>query len=105
MIRRPPRSTLFPYTTLFRSAPLNPSYKVEEFRFYLEDAGAKAVIVAPGDHPAREAARQLQIPVWECFVSGEGRVASGEAKVEVKREKSEHTPPTSSLTTHHSPLT
>src|SRR5256885_10481217 len=24
MIRRPPRSTLFPYTTLFRSAPLPP---------------------------------------------------------------------------------
>src|SRR2546430_12186839 len=24
MIRRPPRSTLFPYTTLFRSAPLAP---------------------------------------------------------------------------------
>src|SRR4029434_11354059 len=23
MIRRPPRSTLFPYTTLFRSTPLN----------------------------------------------------------------------------------
>src|SRR2546427_8415222 len=23
MIRRPPRSTLFPYTTLFRSGPLN----------------------------------------------------------------------------------
>src|SRR2546422_4773495 len=26
MIRRPPRSTLFPYTTLFRSLPLIPSY-------------------------------------------------------------------------------
>src|SRR3989442_10415504 len=25
MIRRPPRSTLFPYTTLFRSAPKSPS--------------------------------------------------------------------------------
>src|SRR3712207_7986954 len=25
MIRRPPRSTLFPYTTLFRSAPGSPS--------------------------------------------------------------------------------
>src|SRR2546429_6069954 len=25
MIRRPPRSTLFPYTTLFRSAPADPS--------------------------------------------------------------------------------
>src|SRR2546426_9351012 len=24
MIRRPPRSTLFPYTTLFRSAPVRP---------------------------------------------------------------------------------
>src|SRR5258706_7343226 len=25
MIRRPPRSTLFPYTTLFRSTPQNPT--------------------------------------------------------------------------------
>src|SRR2546426_8372754 len=25
MIRRPPRSTLFPYTTLFRSIPIDPS--------------------------------------------------------------------------------
>src|SRR5262245_1870116 len=47
------------------AAPLNPGYKVEEFRFYLEDSGAKVIIVPPGDHPAREAARQLQIPIWE----------------------------------------
>src|SRR3989442_12616499 len=26
MIRRPPRSTLFPYTTLFRSLPTDPVY-------------------------------------------------------------------------------
>src|SRR4051795_13774665 len=26
MIRRPPRSTLFPYTTLFRSLPLHPGH-------------------------------------------------------------------------------
>src|SRR3712207_8384641 len=26
MIRRPPRSTLFPYTTLFRSDPVGPSF-------------------------------------------------------------------------------
>src|SRR5919206_3103257 len=56
------------------AAPLNPGYKVEEFRFYLEDAGAKAVVVSPGDHPAREAARQLEIPVWECGLNGSGRV-------------------------------
>jgi acyl-CoA synthetase (AMP-forming)/AMP-acid ligase II len=56
------------------AAPLNPGYKVEEFRFYLEDAGAKAVVVAPGDHPAREAARQLQIPIWECGLDAQARV-------------------------------
>src|SRR3712207_8835433 len=28
MIRRPPRSTLFPYTTLFRSFPLVPAWSV-----------------------------------------------------------------------------
>ena len=56
------------------AAPLNPGYKVEEFRFYMEDAGAKAVIVAPGDHPAREAARQLGIAVWHCALGAEGRV-------------------------------
>src|SRR5262245_18304100 len=28
------------------AAPLNPGYKVEDFRFYLEDAGARAVIVS-----------------------------------------------------------
>src|SRR5262245_43970745 len=56
------------------AAPLNPGYKVEEFRFYLEDAGARAVVVAPGDHPAREAARQLQIPIWECGLDSQGKV-------------------------------
>jgi acyl-CoA synthetase (AMP-forming)/AMP-acid ligase II len=56
------------------AAPLNPGYKVEEFRFYLEDAGARAIVVPPGDHPAREAARQLQIPIWECGLDAQGRV-------------------------------
>src|ERR1039457_7482915 len=28
MIRRPPRSTLFPYTTLFRSLALDPKYAI-----------------------------------------------------------------------------
>src|SRR3712207_7019066 len=35
MIRRPPRSTLFPYTTLFRSRPLEvPPPKGEHTRFH-----------------------------------------------------------------------
>src|SRR2546427_10565155 len=32
MIRRPPRSTLFPYTTLFRSRPDDPNRKLPCFR-------------------------------------------------------------------------
>src|SRR3712207_7277785 len=32
MIRRPPRSTLFPYTTLFRASTAHPGREVEERR-------------------------------------------------------------------------
>src|SRR5947208_12375055 len=37
MIRRPPRSTLFPYTTLFRSAPL-PRSSTNGIRFFFASA-------------------------------------------------------------------
>src|SRR2546427_9334827 len=37
MIRRPPRSTLFPYTTLFRSAPLAGDHIVVEHDQPLQD--------------------------------------------------------------------
>src|SRR2546429_8626477 len=41
MIRRPPRSTLFPYTTLFRSLRyLVPFGKVEDVLTYLRDAAS-----------------------------------------------------------------
>src|SRR5258707_5146222 len=36
MIRRPPRSTLFPYTTLFRSEPVTPAFKQNEVRNLVE---------------------------------------------------------------------
>src|SRR6266404_525468 len=55
-------------TTAVRAivAPLNPAYKAEEFRFYLEDAGARAIIAPPGEQPARQAAAELKLPVWEA---------------------------------------
>src|SRR5262249_34830077 len=31
------------------AAPLNPAYKYDEFKFYLEDTRARAVILPPGD--------------------------------------------------------
>src|SRR5215470_12410752 len=38
------------------AAPLNPSYKREEFAFYLEDTRARALLVPPGEFlAAREA--------------------------------------------------
>jgi oxalate---CoA ligase len=56
------------------AAPLNSAYKTEEFRFYMEDAAAQAVIVPPGAHPAREAAVQLNLPVWEARLDAGGGV-------------------------------
>lgn len=59
-------------------APLNPAYTAAEFRFYLEDLGARALVTADGTSPAAvEAARELGIPVrWFQAVpevAGEGR--------------------------------
>ncbi len=59
------------------AAPLNPAYKVEEYKFYMEDAGARAVIVPPGEHPARTAAAELNIPRWEASLDAHGRVCLG----------------------------
>ena len=43
------------------TAPLNPAYRGEEFRFYLEDLNAKALLVLAGsDSPAIEVARSPQ---------------------------------------------
>jgi acyl-CoA synthetase (AMP-forming)/AMP-acid ligase II len=56
------------------AAPLNPAYKVEEFRFYLEDIGARAVIVPPGDHPVRSVAHELGLPIWTASRNPQGHV-------------------------------
>ena len=46
------------------SAPLNPSYKADEFEFYLKDLNAKLLIVAEGaDSPAIGVAEKLGVAV------------------------------------------
>ena len=46
------------------AAPLNPTYKAEEFEFYLTDLGAKLLVVAAGkDSPAIGVAEKLGIPI------------------------------------------
>ena len=47
-------------------APLNPSYRREEFEFYLDDLEVRAVVVSRDlDSPVRGAARARGIPVFE----------------------------------------
>jgi len=53
------------------TAPLNPAYRAEEYRFYLEDLDAKALLVMAGSgSPAIEVAQSLGVPVYELEVAG-----------------------------------
>jgi oxalate---CoA ligase len=48
------------------AAPLNPAFKAEEFKFYLADLNARAVVVMNGvDTPVRQAAADQEIPLLE----------------------------------------
>ena len=50
------------------AAPLNPSYKEPEFKFYLEDLKAKILLVDSDSHfEARAAAKDLGIKILEIF--------------------------------------
>ena len=54
------------------TAPLNPAYKQDEFDFYLNDLGARALILQHGsDTPARAAAAARGVPIIE-LVPAEG---------------------------------
>jgi acyl-CoA synthetase (AMP-forming)/AMP-acid ligase II len=51
-------------------APLNPAYQAAEFRFYLQDIGARALLLlADDDSPARSVATELGIAVIDLKVS------------------------------------
>src|ERR1039457_1637814 len=58
------------------AAPLNPAYTEKEFRFYLEDVSARALVLPKGSNSsARAAAGALGVPVIELIAeeSGAGR--------------------------------
>jgi acyl-CoA synthetase (AMP-forming)/AMP-acid ligase II len=51
------------------TAPLNPAYRGDEFKFYLEDLNAKALLVEAGSNsPAIAVARELGVPVYPVAV-------------------------------------
>ena len=57
------------------AAPLNPAYREEEFRFYLEDTSAKVLLLPPtGADDARKAAAACSVPVLAVDLDADGRV-------------------------------
>ena len=57
------------------AAPLNPGYKEDEFRFYLEDTNAKVLILPPtGGDEARRAAGD-RVPILTLAMDGSGKVS------------------------------
>src|SRR4051795_1358012 len=75
MIRRPPRSTLFPYTTLFRSR-WSPYHLIVEA---VSSAGSTRLLPAMAHTVAAERAGGAAVPVGDAVPAGDGdRVRSAE---------------------------
>src|SRR2546430_12664294 len=60
MIRRPPRSTLFPYTTLFRSRSVEKDGAGEEGARARHGASPGGAIRVAGDHQAKAGAHRSE---------------------------------------------
>src|ERR1700675_17429 len=57
------------------AAPLNAAYKEEEFRFYLQDTGARVLAVPPGQGEAARRALPAGVSLVEAHVAGNGKLA------------------------------
>src|SRR2546422_11271284 len=96
MIRRPPRSTLFPYTTLFRSLAGRTS---EDRQRAAEQIAARErlAVVPPFDHPdivagqatgGVEIAEALPPEIGRASCRGRGEISVG--AVSFKKKKTKH---------------
>ncbi|HEY2597250.1 MAG TPA: acyl--CoA ligase [Candidatus Dormibacteraeota bacterium] len=56
------------------AAPLNPAYKEDEFRFYLQDTGARVVVVPPGQGEAVRCAMPPGVALVQSHMDGHGRL-------------------------------
>jgi acyl-CoA synthetase (AMP-forming)/AMP-acid ligase II len=62
-------------SALGTAAPLNPGYTTDEFKFYLEDTRARALIVPTGSaQEARAAALELGVSLIECVTGDNGEM-------------------------------
>src|SRR5256885_15045136 len=65
MIRRPPRSTLFPYTTLFRSWVVNDPVTGQGANLGSHSAFVLADVIAAGGPYGAEFCRRAEAAMWE----------------------------------------
>jgi acyl-CoA synthetase (AMP-forming)/AMP-acid ligase II len=61
-------------STVGTAAPLNPAYRLDEFKFYLEDTGARALIVPPKDSDEARAAAGDKVLIIEADLDAAGQV-------------------------------
>src|SRR5947209_15324839 len=61
-------------STVGTAAPLNPAYTRDEFKFYLEDTGARALILPPKEADEARAAAGDDVLVIEADLDRDGRV-------------------------------
>ena len=61
-------------STVGTAAPLNPAYTRDEFKFYLEDTGARALIVPPEHGDEARAAAGEQVLLIEAGLDSDGQV-------------------------------
>src|SRR2546426_12694807 len=88
MIRRPPRSTLFPYTTLFRALPAAPGTTLEErvATALAEVVGTYGIAVMSADEPAKIVVARHGSPVLLGIGEDEFFVASRSEERRVGKE-------------------
>src|SRR2546430_7821736 len=83
MIRRPPRSTLFPYTTLFRSIANDPKARAVEQR-------EQRSVSAEGDEVAGERDRRDELPAARAmYEAGDDQRRRQHARVPTEDPRSE----------------
>jgi acyl-CoA synthetase (AMP-forming)/AMP-acid ligase II len=88
------------------AAPLNPAYRVDEFRFYLEDTGARALILRPGGAEEARTAAGDHVLVIEARLDNEGRVRLSSARtVGPRRHDQDPSPDDTALVLHTSGTT
>ena len=81
MLRRPPRSTLFPYTTLFRSLPLPAIAEGEEANLCLVDTEQEFNI-----EPDRFRSKSRNTPFAGRRVKGQVRLTIAAGRVAFREE-------------------